>query len=143
MYMRRVVVDTSVLVAALRSRNGPANSILQLVARRKLQALMTPTLFLEYEDVLKRPEQRLAHGLALSQIDDLLAEFAAIAEPVEIHFQWRPQLRDPADEMVLEAAMNGRAEAIITYNLADFSRIADWIRIPAIRPADFLKMEWR
>jgi hypothetical protein len=53
--------------------------------------------------VLKRPEHRLAHGLSLEAIDEFLAELAALIEPVVVHFQWRPQSRDPADEMVLEA----------------------------------------
>jgi predicted nucleic acid-binding protein len=101
--------------------------------------LATPPLFLEYEDVLYRPEQRLAHGLTAGQIDSFLAGLAALIEPVDIHFQWRPQLRDPNDEMVLEAAINGRAEAIITHNVADFSGIGEWFRIPVLRPADVLK----
>src|ERR1700754_112720 len=100
--MLRYVVDTSVVVAALRSRNGPANAVIRLVARRQLRMLASPPLFLEYEDVLKRAEHRLVHGLSIAQIDDFLAELAALIQPVEIHFQWRPQLRDPADEMVLE-----------------------------------------
>jgi len=139
--MNRVVIDTSVVVAALRSRNGPANEVLRRVAKRKLVPLATPPLFLEYEDVLKRPEQRLAHGLSIMQIDDFLAELSALIEPVEIHFQWRPQLRDPADEMVLEAAINGRADAIVTYNVSDFSGIGAWFQIPVLRPTDFLSKE--
>lgn len=137
--MRRVVIDTSVVIAALRNRQGAANLVMRLIATRKLVPLATPPLFLEYEDVLYRPEQRLAHGLAPAQIDSFLAGLAALIEPVDIHFQWRPQLRDPNDEMVLEAAINGRAEAIITHNVADFSGIGEWSRIPVLRPADVLK----
>ena len=107
--IRRIVLDTSIVVAGLRSQFGAANALLRLVASQRLQILATPPLFLEYEEVLKRPEQRLAHGLTLEEIDEFLAELAALIEPVEIHFQWRPQGRDPADEMVLEAAVNGRA----------------------------------
>jgi hypothetical protein len=69
--------------------------------------LATPALFLEYEAVLKRPEQRQAMQLTLAQVDDLLHALASAIEPVAIHFTWRPQLADPADEMVLEAAANG------------------------------------
>jgi hypothetical protein len=64
--------------------------------------LVTPALFLEYEAVLKRPEQRLAHGLGLKAIDRFLAALACACEPVEVSFQWRPQLTDPNDEMVLK-----------------------------------------
>jgi putative PIN family toxin of toxin-antitoxin system len=137
--MRRIVLDTSVVVAGFRTRFGAANAVLRLVGERRLILLATPPLFLEYEDVLKRPEHRLAHGLAPEQIDDLLAELAALIEPVEVHFQWRPQVRDPGDEMVLEAAINGDADALVTYNVADFAVAADRFGIPILRPADVLK----
>jgi putative PIN family toxin of toxin-antitoxin system len=136
--IRRVVLDTSVVVAGLRSRLGAANAVLRLVATRRLVPLATPPLFLEYEDVLKRPEQRLAHGFTVEEIDKLLAELAALIEPVETHFVWRPQTRDPNDEMVLEAAVNGRADALITYNVNDFV-IVDRVFVPVLRPADLLK----
>lgn len=137
--MRRVVLDTSVIVAGLRSRSGAGNALLRLVARRRLRLLATPPLFLEYEDALKRAEQRLVHGLTLEQVDEMLAELAALVEPVEIHFQWRPQVRDPSDEMVLEAAINGRADALVTYNVADFAAAGERFGIPVIRPADVLR----
>src|ERR1700719_1660467 len=112
--IRRVVLDTSVVVAALRTRMGAGNAVLRLVANRRLVALASPPLFLEYEDVLKRAEQRIAHGLTLEMIDDFLGELAALVEPVEVRFLWRPQVRDPSDEMVLEAAIHGRADALVT-----------------------------
>ena len=137
--MKNIVLDTSVVVAGLRSRLGAGNAVLRLVAQRRLVALATPPLFLEYEDVLKRPEHRLVHGLAPEAIDEFLAELAALIEPVEVHFQWRPQARDPNDEMVLEAAINGRADALVTYNVADFAGPAERFRIAVLRPADVLK----
>ncbi|WP_331251150.1 PIN domain-containing protein [Rhizorhabdus dicambivorans] len=72
-----------------------------------MKILATPSLFLEYEDVLKRPEQRQVTGLSLQDVNELLDELAALVEPVEVHLLWRPQLRDPDDEMVLEAAITG------------------------------------
>jgi putative PIN family toxin of toxin-antitoxin system len=137
--LRRIVLDTSVVVAALRTRSGAGNAVLRLVAKGRLVPLATPPLFLEYEEVLKRPEQRLAHGLALEAIDDFLAEFAALTEPVEVKFFWRPQLRDPNDEMVLEAAINGTADALVTYNVADFVAAKERFAIPIVHPADLLK----
>jgi putative PIN family toxin of toxin-antitoxin system len=137
--IRRIVVDTSVVVAGLRTRSGPGNAVLRLVANRRLVLLATPPLFLEYEDVLKRPEQRLAHGLTPETIDEFLAELAALVEPVEVHFLWRPQLRDPNDEMVLEAAINGQADALVTYNVAAFALAGERFAIPIVSPADLLK----
>ena len=80
--MLRVVIDTSVIVAGLRSRLGAGNAVLRLVADRRLVLLASPPLFLEYEDVLKRAEHRLAHGLSLDAVDEFLAELAALVEPV-------------------------------------------------------------
>ena len=137
--VRRVVLDTSIIVAALRTRRGAANGVLQLVAKRRLVALATPPLFLEYEDVLKRPEQQLAHGLTIEEVDRFLGELAALLEPVEIHFQWRPQSKDPSDEMVLEAAINGGADALVTYNVADFRSAGERFGIPIVLPADVLR----
>jgi putative PIN family toxin of toxin-antitoxin system len=137
--LNRIVLDTSVVVAALRTREGAGNAVLRLVARRRLVLLATPPLFWEYEDVLKRPEQQLAHGLAVEDIDDFLAELAALVEPVELHFRWRPQVRDPSDEMVLEAAINGIADALVTYNVADFAQAGGRFRIPILRPSELLK----
>jgi putative PIN family toxin of toxin-antitoxin system len=135
----RIVLDTSVVVAALRTRLGAGNAVLRLVALRRVTLLATPPLFLEYEDVLKRPEQQLAHGLSIERVDEFLAELAAIIEPVEVHFRWRPQGRDPNDEMVLEAAINGQADALVTYNVGDFTGPAERFEIMVMQPADLLK----
>jgi predicted nucleic acid-binding protein len=102
--------------------------------------LATPPLFLEYEEVLKRPEQRIAHGLTLDRIDEFLAELAALVEPVEVRFLWRPQVRDPSDEMVLEAAINGHADALVTYNIRDFDLAGKRFAVPILSPPDLLKM---
>jgi putative PIN family toxin of toxin-antitoxin system len=135
----RIVLDTSVLVAGLRSRSGAGNAVLRLVAERRLMLLATPPLFLEYEDVLNRPEHRLAHGLSPQQLEDFLQELAALIEPVELHFRWRPQVHDTNDEMVLETAINGDAEALVTYNTADFSVAAERFGLPVLTPAQLLK----
>ena len=107
----RVVLDTSVVAAALRSRRGASNALITMVLQRRLTLLASPPLFLEYEDVLLRPEQRIVHGLSEAQVNEFLSSLAAWIEPVEIHFRWRPQTGDAGDEMVLEAALNGRADA--------------------------------
>ena len=105
--MRRVVLDSSVVVSAFRSRSGASSRLLDLVEDGRLVPLATPALFIEYEDVLKRPEQREISGLSLAEVDAALTAFAALVELVEVRFTWRPQLADPGDEMVLDAAVNG------------------------------------
>lgn len=137
--MLRIVLDTSVVVAGLRSRSGASNAVLRLVAGRRVRLLATPPLFLEYEEVLKRPEHRLSHGLAIPEIDHFLAELAALIEPVEVHFQWRPQESDPSDEMVLEAAANGRADALVTHNVAHFTGAGGIFKIAVLSPAELLR----
>src|SRR5258707_12289783 len=106
-YMRRIVLDTSVVVAGLRTQLGAGNAVLRLVATQRLVALATPPLFLEYEDVLKRSEHRLAHGLTPEAIEEFLAELAALIEPVEVDFHWRPPSRDPKEEEGVSAAADG------------------------------------
>lgn len=133
-----MVLDTSVVASALRSRMGAANALLRLVAGQEITPLVTTALFLEYEDVLKRSEQRLVHGLGLDEIDLFLAALASACEPVEIRFQWRPQLTDPNDEMALEAAVNGRAYALVTYNVRHFAVAARKFRLRVLRPGELL-----
>ena len=135
----RIVLDTSVLVAGLRSRLGASNRILGAVAELRCVPLVTTALFLEYEAVLMRPEQRLATGMNPSDIEGFLAALASADEPVEVNYLWRPQLRDPADELVLEAAVNGRAEAIVTHNVKDFQPGAQRFGVATLTPAEFLK----
>ncbi len=137
--MSRIVLDTDIVVTALRSATGGSNALLREVALGRLVPLVTPALFLEYQAVLKRPEQRLAHGLVLQQIDRFLAALASACEPVEVSFQWRPQLTDPNDQMVLEAAVNGRAEALVTHNVRDFARGAAQFGLRVLRPGEILK----
>lgn len=137
--MLRIVLDTSVVVAGLRTRFGAGNAVLRLVAQKRVRLLATPPLFLEYEDVLNRPEHRLVHGLSPDEIDEFLAELAALIEPVEVHFRWRPQTRDPNDEMVLEAAINGQADALVTYNVSDFAQARERFEISVMTPSDLLK----
>jgi hypothetical protein len=84
------------------------------------QDVLQPGTILEYEDVLKQASHLAESGLLASDIDAILNELAGTIEPVTTHYQWRPQLRDTADEMVLEAAANAQAHAIVTYNLRNF-----------------------
>ena len=137
--MCRVVLDTSVLVAGLRSRRGASFVLLRAVRERVIVPLCTPSLFLQYEDVLKRPKHIEATELTVGDMDAVLGALASLIEPVEVHILWRPQLRDPGDELVLEAAVNGRAEALVTHNVADFAEAAPRFGLPLLRPGEMLE----
>jgi putative PIN family toxin of toxin-antitoxin system len=133
----RVVLDTNVLVAASRSRSGASFALLLALRNGQFSALASIPLMLEYEAVLKRPEQLAASGRNAAMTDAFLDALSLFIEPVHLHYLWRPQLRDPADEMVLETALNGRAEALVTLNIADFVP-AGHFQLPVLTPGTFL-----
>jgi predicted nucleic acid-binding protein len=93
---------------------------------------------LEYEGVCTLPEHRLASGLDSEAIGQFLDAIAFFAEPVEVHYQWRPMLRDPGDEMVLETAVNGRAQAIVTFNRRDYADVTRSFGIEILLPVEAL-----
>ncbi len=96
-------------------------------------------LALEYEATCRRVEHRVAAGLSSAEVDIFLDAVIAMVEPVETHFMWRPQLRDPGDEIVLDAAVNGRANAIVTFNHKDYGDIPRRFGVEVIAPVDALK----
>ncbi len=112
-----------------------------MISRRRVAScrLPPPRCSSSTEDVLKRPEQREASGLSLAEVDTALAALAMLTEAVEVRFTWRPQLPDPGDEMVLEAAVNGRADALVTHNLADFAAAAPRFGLALLRPSELLE----
>ena len=114
---------------------GASAALLKEIAANRVVLVATPALFLEYEAVLKREE----HGLPAQFVDGFLAELAMCISPVEIWFVWRPQLQDAGDEMVLEAAMNGQAEAIVTHNRRDFEPAAERFGVEVLSPAELLE----
>ncbi len=127
------------LVAGLRSRLGASNELLARVADGEILPLVTTALFLEYEEVLLRAEHRLATAMSEADVAGFLAALASASEGVDVHFQWRPQLGDPADEMVLEAAVNGRADALVTHNVSDYAEAGRRFGLRVIAPGDLLK----
>jgi putative PIN family toxin of toxin-antitoxin system len=135
----RLVLDTNVLVAAIRSPTGASAAIVRLARRKKVMLCASVALFAEYEAVLKRPEHLAAAGLGLADMDVVLDALASFVERVETYFLWRPRLRDADDDMVLETAINGRAEAIVTFNLRDFGAAAADFGIKVMLPGDALR----
>jgi putative PIN family toxin of toxin-antitoxin system len=132
----RLVFDTDVLVAAFRSERGASRRLLLAALDRKVVLLASVPLMLEYEAVLKRPEQLAAIGLSAGEVDTVLDAVAAVVEPVRLAFIWRPQLRDTGDEMVLETAINGRADRLVTFNLRHLGEAARAFGILAGLPGE-------
>ena len=116
----RIVLDTDAVVAGMRSPGGASAAILRAVRQGEITLLVSVALAMEYEAVCCEAEHQLASGLSAREVDIFVTAVIAMAEPVRTHFLWRPQLRDPGDEMVLEAAVNGRADALVTFNLRHF-----------------------
>jgi len=94
---------------------------------------------MEYEAICTEAEHRLAAGLSEREVEIFLDALVAMAEPVETHFLWRPQLRDPGDEMVLEAAVNGQADLLVTFNVRDFGDVPSRFGIELMIPRDALE----
>lgn len=130
------VLDTDVVVAALRSDRGASRQLLLAALNRRFELLLSVPLVLEYEAVLTRAEHLAACGLSSVEVGRVLDDLAAVARPVRLAFRWRPKLRDPDDDMVLETAINGRASAIVTFNQRDFAgAVKDFncaIMLPAV-----------
>jgi predicted nucleic acid-binding protein len=103
-----------------------------------LSLVMSVPLALEYEAICRRLEHRMAAGLSEAEVDVFVDGLIALGEPVETHFLWRPQLRDPGDEMVLEAAVNGRAELLVTCNRRHFRDVPSRFGVEAVLPRQAL-----
>jgi putative PIN family toxin of toxin-antitoxin system len=127
------------LFSAFRSRDGASFRLLELLREGRFCAVATPTLLFEYETVLKRPAQREAQAFSDEQLEDAIRGLAALMEAVHVDYQWRPQLVDPDDEMVLEAATNGQADAIVTHNLRDFLPAAERFGLRVVTPGGIIR----
>jgi len=134
-----LVLDTNVIVAGLRSPTGASAALIVAARRGLVTMLANVALALEYEATCNLAEHRLASGLDSREVANFVNTVIAMAEPIESHFMWRPQLRDASDEFVLEAAVNGRADAIVTFNRRDFGSIPTTFGIELLIPAEALK----
>jgi len=135
----RLVLDTDVLVAALRSDRGASRQLLIRALDREIELLISVPLMVEYEAVLTRPEHLEASGLTAKQMNEVLDALAKVVIPVHLRFLWRPRLRDPADEMVLETAVNGGADPLVTFNVRHLAEAAREFGIRVLRPRDAWK----
>jgi predicted nucleic acid-binding protein len=133
------VLDTDVVVAAMRSPRGASAELLRRIDGGRAIMLLTVALALEYEATCTLAEHRLASGLSAPETGQYVDGLIAMAAPVRAFFRWRPQLRDPGDELVLEAAVNGQADAIVTFNESHLREAHKSFGIDVIRPAEALR----
>ena len=134
-----VVIDTNVVVAGLRSAGGASRSILRRCIEGRVQPLFGTALWLEYEDVLARQIHKL--DVDADDCRAVLAAMAASGQWVSIYFGWRPNLRDEADNHLVELAISGGAEFIVTHNTRDFERSEfAWPDLRILDPARFLEV---
>lgn len=133
----RVVLDTNVLVAGLRSKNGASYRILKDLVQGKFEIGVSVPLILEYEATLSRQIQELT--LNASDVESFLDYLCQIGEKQPVFYLWRPHLADPGDDMVLELAVASGADAIVTFNQRDFSGI-DRFGIRILTPGEFLNL---
>lgn len=134
----RLILDTSVLVAAARSRNGASFHLLSMLPSTQFEIALTVALYTEWLSVLTRPEH-LPPGASAETAIGFLRYLVSIAHLQDVHFLWRPFLRDPDDDMVLECAVASGSQFIVTHNVKDFKRAPE-LKVNAITPAEFLTL---
>ena len=134
--MRRVAIDTSVLVAAIRSRRGASFEVLSRIGTGMFEIAVSVPMVLEYEDALLRHAP--ASGLTPGNVRTLIDYVCSVAIRQEVFFLWRPLLKDPNDDMVAELAVAAACDAVVTHNVKDFTGI-DKFDLAVLTPATFLK----
>jgi putative PIN family toxin of toxin-antitoxin system len=132
----RAVLDTSVIVAGLRSRRGSSFQLLRRVEQGALTPVLSVALVLEYEAVLKREAEQM--DLTHQDVEDFVDSLCTAGDLRKVHFLWRPQLRDPNDEFVLEVAVESGCGVIVTHNVRDFSS-AERFGVRVARPGELLR----
>ena len=132
----RTVLDTDVLVAAVRSDRGASRVLLTAALERRYPVLASVPLMLQYESVLTRSEHLAAARISAADVEVLLDAIALVSEPIRISYLWRPVLSDPGDDLVLEAAVNGRADVVVTFNRRHFEPAAAPFGVEILAPTD-------
>lgn len=133
----QIVIDTNVVIAALRSKRGASARLLKLIGTGRFEIHVSVPLILEYEDVILRQSGEI--GLSHLDVMDLIDSLCALAQHHEIYFLWRPFLPDANDELVLELAVSARCDYIVTHNLSDFKGFESF-GVRPITPGEFLRV---
>jgi putative PIN family toxin of toxin-antitoxin system len=135
----RLVLDTDVVIAGMRSPKGASAALLKAAQSTKFALLLSVPLAVEYEAICGELEHQVVAGLSAQEASQFVTAVIALSEPVSIHYLWRPKLRDPNDEMVLETAVNGQANAIITFNKRDYGSVPSEFGIEVLLPGEVIK----
>jgi len=135
----RTVLDTDVLVAAVRSDRGASRVLLTAALEQRYPVLASVPLMLQYESVLTRSEHLAAARISVADVEVLLDAIALVIEPIRISYLWRPMLSDPGDDLVLETAVNGRADVVVTFNRRDFEPASGQFGLEVVTPADAVR----
>ena len=135
MNIKNVVIDTNVIVSALKSKRGASHKLLISLSTEIFRPSISVPLFVEYESVVKR--EGLIIGLTQSEIDAILDFLLSRSSLRKIFYLWRPILKDPKDDLVLEVAVESKSEYIITFNKKDFKG-ADKFGIQVVTPQEFM-----
>ena len=130
-----VVIDTNVLISALKSKQGASYKLIMALPKELYIPNVSVPLFLEYESVAKR--QGLVSKLSSQDIDSILEYFLSKSSIRKIFFLWRPYLKDPKDDLVLEVAVESQSEYIITFNTKDFKG-CNKFGITVVTPQEFI-----
>ena len=134
----RVVFDTNVLAAALRSRRGASFQLISMLPSSKFELAISISLYLEYLDVLMRPEVK-PNEISNADVLSFIRKILDYSHKQSIYFSWRPWLKDPNDDMILELAIASQSSYIVTFNLKDFANI-EFSGIEVITPSRFLNL---
>jgi putative PIN family toxin of toxin-antitoxin system len=134
----RIVLDTSVLVAAARSRRGASFRLVSMLPTPAFEIALTVPVYTEWQAVMTRPEH-LPDGVTAEMALSFLRYLASVAHLQDVHYLWRPCLRDPDDDMLLECAVASGSAFIVTHNVKDF-RGVEALSVQALTPADFLNL---
>ena len=133
----KIILDTNVLFAGLYSSLGASYQVLRAIEKQKIKIVLSTTLLFEYEDVLKRKQTELE--LSSQQIEIILDNLCDLSDYQGIYFLWRPYLKDPKDDHILELSVASKTQTIVTHNLKDFKGIGKF-GIKAIPPGEFLEV---
>ncbi|NLY26908.1 MAG: putative toxin-antitoxin system toxin component, PIN family [Alcaligenaceae bacterium] len=134
----KIVIDTSVLVAAARSRQGASFALISSLPDPRFKIALSVALYTEWQAVLTRPEH-VPSGLQVEDVKSYLRYLTSIAHLQDVYYLWRPFLRDPNDDMVLECAVASSSQYLVTHNIRDFHRIGE-LGVTPVTPASFLTL---